>query len=585
MGFPPTALSRFLPMAFLVTATSTLSSAEVDVVAPTTTVVDPVQPYFIAAMIAGVLLALGFQLLLTTLSAAIGISMAGRLDETSGDSSPSDGSDGDSHYRDGQPARGPLPMVRKINHAFGAWATITASLACFFAAWMAVAMTGLEGGIVPLLPAIATGLAIWALFLVLLMALEVSCVSSALGSLVRVATTGIRGVASGVSDGVSGLFQRSQVKQVGKEAEEATRRIKDELFNDVNTRKVQRRLEDYIDRLAPEPLDYQAVRREMAKLLDRTEFEAILSEPWESEDGRAHLDLHAEADRGFVSPETNRNKRRARQIVDRFRQDTANGKGQSEAAFDAVAAQLGGEDRAEATRERLEDFLRRTDDPDLQPEDLKREIDTMLEDPGTGWQLLSARLRRLDGDSLLRLYSSATGRDSEDARGRMQQVRERISMVREQLRQRLSEARQRAEAKIEERLVALEEQDPELAGLSDDVMVLFDDPGAGWQQLKERAQALDREQIVAILSRHSNYDEADINRLANRIEDVRNDVLKRAERMRDELQRRTDEVKAESKKQAEEFRRVAAVASGWSFTAASLSGVAAALGAWIATIT
>jgi hypothetical protein len=95
-------------------------------------------PQFFIALISGLVLAFGFQLLLTNLSVAAGISYVGH--HSSSGSSSGGGSTG-----------------KKISTAFGVWTLITVSLAIFFACLLAVKLSLYNS----ILLGSITGLVIW----------------------------------------------------------------------------------------------------------------------------------------------------------------------------------------------------------------------------------------------------------------------------------------------------------------------------------------------------------------------------------------------------------------------------------------
>ena len=97
------------------------------VVSESSTVVDPTQvvygPQFFIALLSGVILAFGFQLLLTNLSMAAGVSYAAHAGSGSSDNSEN--------------ATG----IKTMGIAFRVWTLVTVSLALFFACWLSIRLT------------------------------------------------------------------------------------------------------------------------------------------------------------------------------------------------------------------------------------------------------------------------------------------------------------------------------------------------------------------------------------------------------------------------------------------------------------
>ena len=99
-------------------------------------------PKFLVSLLAGVVMAFAFQLLLTNFSVAVGISSLG------GNSSPDD----DSESLGG--------TIRKVEAAVGFWALVTASIALFIACFLAVKISLIDSA---LLGAII-GVVIWSTY-------------------------------------------------------------------------------------------------------------------------------------------------------------------------------------------------------------------------------------------------------------------------------------------------------------------------------------------------------------------------------------------------------------------------------------
>jgi nucleoid DNA-binding protein len=139
-------------------------------------------------------------------------------------------------------------------------------------------------------------------------------------------------------------------------------------------------------------------------------------------------------------------------------------------------------------------------------------------------------------------------------------------------------------ARIRYYLNSLERPELNYDGIKRDVRQLFDDPQAGFEALRDRLSAFNRDTLVAIMSSREDISEADANRIIDQIERARNSVLQRAERIQQEAQRRLEQVKHQAQRQAEETRKAAASAAWWLFTTAIVSAIFAAFGGAMAVI-
>ena len=109
---------------------------------------------FFVCVVAGVILALGFQLFLTALSVAAGITAVGNIRKKAHSSSSH------SQVHDSHDHHGGLNMGQKVSAGLGLWTLITTSVALFFSSLLAVKL-GLTG--INFIGA-SLGLVIWAAF-------------------------------------------------------------------------------------------------------------------------------------------------------------------------------------------------------------------------------------------------------------------------------------------------------------------------------------------------------------------------------------------------------------------------------------
>ena len=130
-------------------------------------------------------------------------------------------------------------------------------------------------------------------------------------------------------------------------------------------------------------------------------------------------------------------------------------------------------------------------------------------------------------------------------------------------------------AKVKAYLDSLDRPELAYAGIKRDINVLFDDPQAGFDALKDRFSSVDRDTLVAVMSSRQDISEADANRIISQIERTRDRALQRAERIQNEAAMRLEAAKNQAVMQVEETRKAAAAASWWLFITALVSAIAA----------
>ncbi|QDV38798.1 ICP22 family protein [Tautonia plasticadhaerens] len=558
----------------------------------------PDASYIVVAILVGLILAVAFQLLLTSLSVAAGISMLGPLDEEDGGKSGGRKRRGNASVLPSAEEVG--EEAREITGAFGLWAAITTAISLFAACWLAGELglirrqaaldDDVQGPVNALLGALI-GLTTWGLFYTLLTTMEGMAITSAVGSLIRTAMAGFKSVASATTS----LFEPSAKQQASDMAEGMTKAVADVLQRDGDAQRLKRDLRDYLRELKPRPLDPGAVRRQVAGLLDDLELHAVSA----GGDGPV-IDVEGVVadlrSRGALGPEAVESVRRGlSEAFDVARAEASDpDKGPAESAIDA-AQRLSGKSRrsAEAGRRRLEQYLGRTDLPELDPEGIKRDLTRLFTEPRAGAAALRSRVAMMDRETVRSLLEARSDVSPEQADRILDAVQGVVSSItgladtgRDELDTRLSRAeggaeavRRRAERKLRSYFDSLGQPELDYDGIKDDVALLFHDPQAGAEALKARWQAMDRDALRAVIaSSRSDLDEDDAEALLSRLESVRDEALSQADKLKSKARRELKRVRREALEQAEEIRKVAADAAWWAFGTAAVSGAAAIVG-------
>jgi len=254
-------------------------------------------PRFFVALVAGLVLAFAFQILLTNLSVAAGISYLGRSSNSDHDDSHESGSIGGT--------------VRKIEFAVGLWTLITVTIALFVACLLAVKLSLLSsaglGAIV--------GLVIWAAYFVTLVYISSTTVGSLVGSLVNSATSGFQAILGTATAAVGAKAINQQVVSTAEAAAAAVRR---ELGNAIDPTHIRDSIEDYLEKVRPPQLDMKHIRGEFEKLINDSELHSIAgsTSPTEVMERLRHIDRSTFLN--LISNRTDLSKKDASRLVDQL---------------------------------------------------------------------------------------------------------------------------------------------------------------------------------------------------------------------------------------------------------------------------
>lgn len=228
----------------------------------------------------------------------------------------------------------------------------------------------------------------------------------------------------------------------------------------------------------------------------------------------------------------------------------------------------------------LESYLRNTNKDELNPDDIKRDLQLLLNDPRSGLGSIGDRLSKFDRSTLVSLLSQREDISEEEANriaDQVESVRNSIVQQAQKIQQTVTSAVEGVLGNVRNYLNGLERPELNYEGLQQDFSKVFDDPQAGFSALRDRLSQFDRETLVAVLSSREDISEADANRIIAQVEGTRDKVLQQGERIQKETQRRLDAIKQQALKQADETKKAASGAAWWLFSTALTSLVVSAI--------
>ncbi|WP_017298321.1 hypothetical protein [Nodosilinea nodulosa] len=317
-------------------------------------------PQFFIALLSGLVLAFGFQLLLTNLSVAVGISFVGQSNASRRSSS-----------------NGSSPPIAT---AVGLWTVITVSLALFFACLLAVKLSLYSSA---LLGAI-TGLVIWGTYFCLLFWVSSTTVGSLVGSVVKTATSSFQAL---VGTATAAVGARAASSQVVSTAEATAAAVRQELMAGWDSTDLKDTLREYLTGLRSPSIDSDALESEFERLLQDS---GVVTQV--DRDTLANIDRSAFEK--LVSRRTDLSAQETKRIADRLYQSWCKAVGQT---------------AERNTLEQLADYLQSARRDDLVSGQLSDRIGRLLSEDrssgsgqGTGWlqqglgMLMGVALQRVD---------------------------------------------------------------------------------------------------------------------------------------------------------------------------------------------
>ena len=188
--------------------------------------------------------------------------------------------------------------------------------------------------------------------------------------------------------------------------------------------------------------------------------------------------------------------------------------------MDAYSLQDQVKERSVEQWQKLQDYLRHTDKPELNPEGIRRDIQVLMHEPNVCIHRLRQRLVQFDWDTLIQLLSQRQDLSEMDVRRIINDVEQGWSEVihaparlTDQARAQYHEATAALETYL--RQTGKDELNPE--GIKRDLQTLLDNPKVGVQAMKERLSKVDRDTLVQVLSQRDDLSEQEANQI---IDDV-----------------------------------------------------------------
>ncbi|MEH1890462.1 MAG: MFS transporter [Nostoc sp.] len=332
-------------------------------------------------------------------------------------------------------------------------------------------------------------------------------------------------------------ISEARVKEISEQMESIRTEVLETVKQADTTEKSQNlrtRLEDYLRSTGKDELNPEGIERDLTKLLEDPEAGIEDLTQRFSEIDRDTL-VKLLANREDISEEE------ANNIVGQFERTRDNVLGRAKELQDQAKA------KADEVRQSVEEYLRNTNKEELNPEGIKRDFGTLLEDPQAGLSALGGRLSQFDRDTLVKLLSQRQDLSEEQ----VNQTIDQLLTVRDNVLQAPQKAAETAKQQYEKTTSAiseylrntnLEELNPE--GIQQDLQKLLADPKEGTDALRERLSQVDRETLVKLLTQRGDLSEEQVNRTIDSTQQAINNIVKAPQRLANRATQKAQEFEA-----------------------------------------
>ncbi|HEY9726609.1 MAG TPA: MFS transporter [Chroococcales cyanobacterium] len=282
------------------------------------------------------------------------------------------------------------------------------------------------------------------------------------------------------------------------------------------------RVEHYLQSTGKEELNPEGIERDFTALLEDPEAGIDALRTRLSHFDRDTLVQMLKEGRQDLSEEE------ANQIIDRLESTRDRVLSQAQELKDQAKSKV------EEFGQKIESYLRNTNQEELNPDAIKQELQTLLDDPQAGFKALRERLSQFDRDTLVQLLNQREDLNEEQINqiiDRFSEVRDNILNVPQQVAGKAQEQYDRLTSQIAEYLrnTNLDELDPE--GIQQDLAKLLDDPKQGALALRERLSQVDRETLVQLFSQREDLSEEQVNQIIDQVQDAISRIVKAPRRL------------------------------------------------------
>jgi hypothetical protein len=189
----------------------------------------------------------------------------------------------------------------------------------------------------------------------------------------------------------------------------------------------------------------------------------------------------------------------------------------------------------------LESYLRNTGKEQLNPDAIRADLKTLLNDPQAGISAIQARLSRFDRDTLVQLLSQRQDLSEEQVNqiiGSVDQSWNSIRHAPQAVADKAKEQYDSVTTTIADYLRNTGKQELNPEGIQRDLTRLFENPTEGAAALRRRLSQVDRDTLVKLLSQRQDLSEEQVNQVIDQVQRSIGDIVRAPRRLASRTQQR-----------------------------------------------
>ncbi|MBC8770055.1 hypothetical protein H4O18_18795 [Arenibacter sp. BSSL-BM3] len=524
-------------------------------------------PNFFMAILAGVILALTFQFMLTVISIAGGITAVGDIRKSYVKSKVNSGdnkeSEDDTFDQNNSPD---VSMGVKITTAFGIWSVVTTCVALFGATALALNLSAIESTAINT----TVALVIWALFFLILFYLETKIASTLIGSLISTATSGLKASASTVSS----LFTTSPEAKVDNIIGNTVDRIRAEFDSGFNTDKLSEVLDNFLTRVDNKIPDYETLRNDLEGIAKKSQNKNT-SAKWMAI--QQILTKFIAENNNSTDPEKQGKAKKLQETLNELLEKYKAGDN-SEEGIKNVVSEISSMDKEEIDMktQRLKEYLSTSALDGFSLVKLKQAFKGIVNHPQMTASILSNQLSGLNRENIIKVLASNTNLKENDYEMYADQISDTLKNVSYEFDiENENRLVKRIEGQVENFFNSTGRQELNYGLLKNDVKRIFDNPKDSLDVIKNRFSTFDTDTLRAVATNNKYLKDEHIDGVIKALTDSQKEVLDKIAQIESKANQQIETLKRKAVIQAEHARATAASAAWWLVLTAILSAVAA----------
>ncbi len=530
-------------------------------------------PSFVIAILVGLVIALGFQFLLTVLSIASGISAIGDIKHNYVEGKYHLSHDGeDNHHEDSSDNIDNKGV--KIVSGIGLWNLITATISLFGATAIALNLSPID----VLSVKIALALSIWAAFYLIVFILEFKVASGLIGGLINTALAGVK--SSGQA--IGSLFQSSPEKKIDNVLQHTVEKVRSEFDSINNTDQIKETLDIHFKDLKKGLPSYERIKNDLAALVKDNKTQQPSPQKWMTI--QKVLTSAINSNSGGNSEKVDQLKT----IIQDMKDASTHGDSAMEKMENILKATPVDNQKVDRLIRKIQDALSSVDFSEDQDASFQQKIDEILSKSENSYQDIQAAIQRFDREKLRTVLHEETDIDNSKVDEYLDKAFDLITTVKERVGITNNDAftpnlLESLENRIKGFVDSTDNSELNYDLLKRDLVKIWNNPKDSLEIIKNRLSTFDSDTLTSIITNNEYIDRKDIDSVKHQIEQTKKDALDKVNQIETKARQQVSMLEKKAVIQAEKARKVAVTAAWWLVATIVLSG-AAAIGGSILTL-